>query len=129
MSTTVEELASWRGIEPDDICTECDGSGVKTYSSTALWTGGIGGQMLTDAQCDRCWGSGSKSNPWIDLRNLSSIFRKHPEVATAMLTDDVPTSQEAQAAEFGSGPGFDPVSDDVMAAADAFILELAGVKD
>lgn len=63
-------LRDYRGVETP--CPVCDGWGVRTYSSTALWRGGVGGQMLTSGVCDRCWGSGDKSKPWVDLREVEA---------------------------------------------------------
>lgn len=80
----LEKFAAWRNLEPDDVCLECSGSGVKTYGSTATWTGGIGGQVMTSAVCDQCWGSGSKSMPWLNLWKLSKILSRHPEVAAEL---------------------------------------------
>lgn len=77
----LERFAVWRDIEPDDICEECGGTGKKTYASTAIWSGGVGGQVMTSAQCDACWGSGSKSQTWCDMRALGKVLREHPEVA------------------------------------------------
>ena len=66
----------YRGIEEGDACSDCGGTGIKTYGSTATWHGGIGGQMMTSGICDRCWGSGSKSKPWLNLRVLTNILTK-----------------------------------------------------
>lgn len=49
-------------------CSECSGLGIKMYGSTATWRGGIGGQMITDDVCDRCWGSGDADMPWPSWR-------------------------------------------------------------
>lgn len=67
-------MLEWRGIDPDldDVCPDCGGSGIKTYGNTATWLGGIGGQMLTDAVCDNCWGSGKLNRKGVDLRKLRS---------------------------------------------------------
>lgn len=62
--TMLERFLSWRGVE--NVCegrNGCGGSGTKTYASTATWRGGAGGQALTSAVCDQCWGSGDKSRP------------------------------------------------------------------
>jgi len=58
----------WRNVETP--CTVCKGSGVRAYPSTATWHGGIGGQMMTMAVCDHCWGSGDEHIHWTDLRQL-----------------------------------------------------------
>lgn len=64
--TELERFAAWRGIRLDDICPECSGSGTRTYA------------MMVAAQCDACWGSGSKSHPWCDMRALAE---EYPELA------------------------------------------------
>lgn len=60
----------WRGIPEEDYCKKCSGSGVVSYGSTSTWRGGIGGQMMTNGICDKCWGSGNENNPWLNLRLL-----------------------------------------------------------
>jgi hypothetical protein len=82
--TDLEKSVAWRDIDPDDVCKGCGGSGKKIYASTALWRGGVGGQTMTSAQCDQCWGSGSRSTPWLNLRKLEAILRQHPEVAAKL---------------------------------------------
>lgn len=69
--TPIDYLA-WRDIAHP--CPDCGGSGVKTYSSTALWRRGIGGQAFTNGVCDKCWGSGDSTRPWVDLRKLEETF-------------------------------------------------------
>lgn len=64
----------WRGVEEDDACQACDGSGSRAYANTAVWRGGIGGQAITRAVCDKCWGSGSKSRPWLSHRQALAAF-------------------------------------------------------
>jgi hypothetical protein len=81
LTDDLERLASWRDLEPDDLCSTCDGSGTRTCNSTATWTGGIGGSMPTSGPCDTCWGSGSKSRPWLNLRRLADALRERPDVA------------------------------------------------
>lgn len=68
----LERMLSWRGIDAvmDDVCRDCDGSGVKTYGSTATWMGGIGGQAMTASVCDKCWGSGATNRPGPNLREV-----------------------------------------------------------
>ena len=68
------ELCLWRGIEQENgdiICEKCGGAGVRTYSSSATWRGGIGGQTITTDICDKCWGSGKENKPWINLRRIN----------------------------------------------------------
>lgn len=54
----------WRGVEPDDTCAECGGSGTKVYANTSTFHYGAGGQSMTLSVCDKCWGSGNKHRPW-----------------------------------------------------------------
>ena len=72
---TTEELHAmlldWRGIEPGRECRDCGGSGVKAYANTATWhNAAIAGQAITNDVCDSCWGSGDRTRPWANLRNL-----------------------------------------------------------
>lgn len=61
----------WRDIQDKgDACRVCQGAGVRAYSSTATWRGGIGGQAITGDVCDACWGSGDRWRPGADLRKL-----------------------------------------------------------
>lgn len=64
-------LLDMRGIDGEP-CRECGGVGVKAYGDTSTWRGGVGGQMITNAVCDRCWGSGDPDRPWVNLRTLKS---------------------------------------------------------
>lgn len=59
-----------RGVYPEHFCEACRGNGVRTYSNTATWRGGIAGQACTQDVCDKCWGSGDRHNPWTDIRKL-----------------------------------------------------------
>ena len=68
-----------RGIDEDDYCPECGATGTKTYGSSATWSGGVGGQMMTNSVCDKCWGSGSKSRPWASWRQREDLSRKIAE--------------------------------------------------
>lgn len=56
----------WRGV--CTYCTKCNGSGIRTYPSTATWRGGIGGAAMTRDVCDECWGSGDRDRPGVNLR-------------------------------------------------------------
>jgi len=51
-------------------CERCGGAGSRAYGSTATWRGGIGGQMVTDGVCDKCWGTGRTDKLGPDLRRL-----------------------------------------------------------
>jgi hypothetical protein len=68
-------LKQWRGLE-EDVCSDCGGAGIKSYSSTATWHGGIGGQMITSAVCDKCWGSGNDKKPGVNQKVLMHILTK-----------------------------------------------------
>lgn len=73
-----ENFLHWRGVSTelgDKPCKKCNGSGLCTYSSTSTWHGGIGGQALTSAVCDLCWGSGKENKPWANLRELESKIK------------------------------------------------------
>jgi hypothetical protein len=72
----LENLASWRNLHPDDLCPECGGSG-KEIASATPWPGGVDGL----GPCGECWGSGSKSRPWLNLRRLADALRERPDVA------------------------------------------------
>ncbi len=64
------ECCDWRGIE--DPCKTCGGSGTRAYGSTSTWHGGVGGQMITNGVCDKCWGSGDAHRPWPSRRKMES---------------------------------------------------------
>lgn len=63
-------FCEWRGVEVP--CPKCHGSGIRMYSSTATWRGGIGGQMCTSDICDKCWGSGDEHRHGVDLRAMTA---------------------------------------------------------
>ena len=65
-------MLEWRGIEHGNECKGCGGAGVTTYGSTATWRGGVGGQTITAGICDKCWGSGQHTRPWLSLRKLDA---------------------------------------------------------
>src|SRR5688572_28930398 len=64
----IRYLRQVRGVQ--DPCDKCQGLSVRSYSSTATWRGGIGGQAFTQDCCCDCWGSGDKSRPWTDIRRM-----------------------------------------------------------
>lgn len=70
---SIEEAHAWmlqeRGIETR--CKRCHGWGVRAYGSTATWRGGVGGQAITSAVCDWCWGSGDQDRKWPSRRAIS----------------------------------------------------------
>ena len=51
-------------------CKKCGGQGERTYPSTALWRGGIGGAAMSVGTCDRCWGTGRTDKIGPDLRRM-----------------------------------------------------------
>jgi len=51
-------------------CQKCAGRGRCGYASTATWHGGVGGQAITVAVCDKCWGTGRTDRTGLDLRIL-----------------------------------------------------------
>jgi len=74
----LEILCRMRGIE--NPCPRCQGTGVRVYSNTATWLGGIGGATLTSDVCDSCWGSGDMRRKGVDLRKLDSFVASwYPE--------------------------------------------------
>jgi hypothetical protein len=52
------------------ICSSCGGEGMETYSSTATWKKGIGGQSITEDVCDKCWGTGRSDVQGINLKEI-----------------------------------------------------------
>lgn len=72
-----EFLRLWRGIHDyETLCAKCKGAGVRSYSSTATWRGGVGGQAFTADVCDGCWGSGVADRPWLNLRTLRDDVKR-----------------------------------------------------
>ena len=74
-------LLDVRGIDRDDACPACGGMGTRAYGSTSAWSGGAGGMSVTNGTCDACWGSGSKSRPGVNLREVLAL-RKQVAAAT-----------------------------------------------
>lgn len=58
------DAVEWRGVEFENVCTECSGSGYKVYGNTTTYHHGAGGQAITTSVCNKCWGSGDKLKPW-----------------------------------------------------------------
>ncbi len=52
-------------------CPRCGGLGQRTYPSTSLWSGGVGGMQMTNGPCDKCWGTGRTDKTGVDLRKLA----------------------------------------------------------
>lgn len=74
-----DKALAWRRIYRecgDKPCSSCSGSGVLLYGSTSTWQGGIGGAMMTEGLCDKCWGSGNQEKPWVDLRRIMARLRE-----------------------------------------------------
>lgn len=87
----LEWALRWRDVE--DPCLACLGSGVRMYSNTSTWMGGMGGAMMTKGVCDSCWGSGDRYRQWADLRRLRN--EEHERVAKralSLLADSVGAS-------------------------------------
>jgi hypothetical protein len=85
---TTEELWQWmldmRGIEQGDACKDCGGAGIKAYGDTSTWHRGIGGQMITNDVCDKCWGSGSKTRAWRSARKIESDERASADLRSQL---------------------------------------------
>ncbi len=79
-------MLSWRGLDLDidAICKDCGGSGKKMYASTATWRGGIGGSALTEAVCDKCWGSGNVHRPWLSHREAEAALAQAQQERDAL---------------------------------------------
>lgn len=69
---TTDQLYDWLAMvrDIDTPCEGCRGTGVQTYGSTATWRGGVGGQMLTTAVCNRCWGTGDENRRGTSFREI-----------------------------------------------------------
>lgn len=65
-----KDFLDWRDIPEEECCKKCGGRGIILYPSTSTWRGGIGGAMMTNDVCDKCWGSGNEKKPWLNLRLL-----------------------------------------------------------
>lgn len=78
---------AWRHVRGVP-CFVCDGSGVRMYSSTATWRGGMGGSAMTVDVCDRCWGSGDAERSFVNLRKMrDDEERRVAERAVTLLMD------------------------------------------
>lgn len=74
-----QRFLDWRRVE--EPCAVCDGSGVRSYASTATWRGGMGGASITADVCDACWGSGDRDRHGADLRKLRDASERATEAA------------------------------------------------
>lgn len=54
-------------------CPTCSGLGVRAYSNTSAWAGGMGGQAITSGVCDKCWGSGDKHRSWPSWKEMKTL--------------------------------------------------------
>ena len=70
------EVVEWRGIEFDNVCTECNGSGYKVYENTTTYPRRAGGQAITTSVCNICWGSGDKFRPRTSWLKIEGIQRQ-----------------------------------------------------
>lgn len=72
----------------DKVCEACHGAGQRSYSSTATWRGGMGGQTTRSDVCDKCWGTGDELNPGYNIREAEATFRERvTEEAARTLAD------------------------------------------
>lgn len=82
-----QDFMRLRGIK-GEACVQCNGIGVKMYSSTATWRGGVGGAAMTRDVCDTCWGSGEKDKTWTNLRTIAQeTERRVAERAVTVIAD------------------------------------------
>ena len=72
----VQAAQEWRGLELDCVCERCSGAGTIAYGSTSTWHGGVGGQMITNGVCNKCWGSGDQYRPWPSHREIEGLRRE-----------------------------------------------------
>jgi len=71
-------ICDYRGVSTP--CEQCEGIGTRTYANTATWRGGIGGQMMTVAVCDGCWGTGDAHRHGVNLRDVNQLRAQCAEV-------------------------------------------------
>ena len=69
----VEQAQLWRGVDPEHACSRCGGAGTRAYGDTSTYRGGVGGQMITNGPCDKCWGSGDEHRPWPSHRMIDGM--------------------------------------------------------
>ncbi len=73
---TLGEFLNKYHRDVDSRCPDCHATGIKTYGNSTTWVGGIGGQALTPAICDRCWGSGDLLTPGTDLKEIQKRIQE-----------------------------------------------------
>lgn len=74
----------WRGVNPENACAGCGGSGRKGYMHGSTWRGGVGHTGRAYDVCDDCWGTGDKTNKGVDLRKMRDEERQR--IAQGALT-------------------------------------------
>lgn len=108
-----EQLKNVREIET--LCIGCQGTGIKLYSSTATWRGGIGGMMMTTDICDRCWGSGDANRTWVNLRELDAVKKENKmlrEKVRTLLEWGAPYQDEQGGCNYCGGGNHQPSLDE-----------------
>lgn len=65
-----------KDIPKEERCEECGGRGEKAYGNTSTYNHGIGGQMITEGVCDKCWGSGKKYEPWKSWKEINNMKKE-----------------------------------------------------
>lgn len=56
----------WRGINPQQACPSCCGTGIRNYPRTST-------------VCDRCWGGGDHEKPWrawLAIEQIKEVMMK-----------------------------------------------------
>jgi hypothetical protein len=79
-------------VDEERCCTECQGSGIKTYGTSATWRGGSGGMTLTTDVCNKCWGSGDANRPWPSHREIERLRAALQEIADRHVPDQPASS-------------------------------------
>lgn len=88
MKEAFEFLLENRGVETP--CPACSGLGVRAYSSTTAWSGGMGGQMVTGGVCDKCWGSGDKHRSWPSWKEMKAIKNENKRLKAKLEKPEQP---------------------------------------
>ena len=57
------------------------------YNSTAIWRGGVGGRMMTEGVCDKCWGTGRSDKRGTDLKKMEQFDRQYKEKSVETVED------------------------------------------
>lgn len=81
----VTDFAFTRRIYSDP-CARCEGAGHRWYSDGGTWhKPGMATQSFKEDICDLCWGSGSSSSPWLNLREQEDDRDERIRVGAARL--------------------------------------------